>query len=375
MTMNFKCILTSFLLSLSISSCIQDEALNVEAAIDSCTGTNIQSTTIDHLRKEIEVYVLDGTDISQQELIFTLPEGASIQAEETETNDQPPLYDFSKKTLRTFIVTSEDGATQTKYLIRVNKLTLPTSYSFEELKEITPYNVFYLTNESGIMQWASGNPGYDLSGMALDETQYPTVQHPIGYSGKCVKLTTLSTGNFGKPIGMPIAAGNLFIGSFDTQNAVLAPLQATHFGFPFTKRPSKITGWFKYKAGEVFTDKSGNIVTGKKDKGDIYAVLYEAPSSDFSLDGNLFPNNGTGIDEHIVLLARISEQEMTETSEWTKFDLDFKPQNGKTINTEDLKNGKYKLAVVFSSSVMGAYFQGAVGSELWIDEVEIICEN
>lgn len=375
MTMNFKCILTSFLLSLSISSCIQDEALNVEAAIDSCTGTNIQSTTIDHLRKEIEVYVLDGTDISQQELIFTLPEGASIQAEETETNDQPPLYDFSKKTLRTFIVTSEDGATQTKYLIRVNKLTLPTSYSFEELKEITPYNVFYLTNESGIMQWASGNPGYDLSGMALDETQYPTVQHPIGYSGKCVKLTTLSTGNFGKPIGMPIAAGNLFIGAFDTQNAVLAPLQATHFGFPFTKRPSKITGWFKYKAGEVFTDKSGNIVTGKKDKGDIYAVLYEAPSSDFSLDGNLFPNNGTGIDEHIVLLARISEQEMTETSEWTKFDLDFKPQNGKTINTEDLKNGKYKLAVVFSSSVMGAYFQGAVGSELWIDEVEIICEN
>lgn len=373
--MNLKYILAGFLLSLSISSCIQDEALNVEAAIDSCTGTNIQSTTIDHLRKEIEVYVLDGTDISHQELIFTLPEGASIQAEEAETNDQPPLYDFSQKTLRTFIVTSEDGATQTKYLIRVNKLTLPTSYSFEELKEITPYNVFYLTNESGIMQWASGNPGYDLSGMALDETQYPTVQHPTGYSGKCVKLTTLSTGNFGKPIGMPIAAGNLFIGSFDTQNAVLAPLQATHLGFPFTKRPSKITGWFKYKAGEVFTDKSGNIVTGKKDKGDIYAVLYEAPSSDFSLDGNLFPNNGTEIDEHIVLLARISEQEMTETSEWTKFDLDFKPQNGKTINTEDLKNGKYKLAVVFSSSVMGAYFQGAVGSELWIDEVEIICEN
>ena len=104
-------------------------------------------------------------------------------------------------------------------------------------------------------------------------------------------------------------------------------------------------------------------------------MLYEAPSSDFSLDGNLFPNNGTGIDEHIVLLARISEKEMTETNEWTKFDLEFKPQNGKTINTEDLRNGKYQLAVVFSSSIMGAYFEGAVGSELWIDEVEIICEN
>ena len=40
-----------------------------------------------------------------------------------------------------------------------------------------------------------------------------------------------------------------------------------------------------------------------------------------------------------------------------------------------LKNGKYKLAIVFSSSIMGAYFEGAVGSELWIDEVEIKYEN
>ena len=372
--MNSKYILPGFLLGLSVSSCIQDEALNVEAAIDGCTGSQIQSATIDHLKKEIEVYVLDGTDISQQELIFTLPEGASIQAEETEANDRPPLYDFSQYTSRHFVVTSEDGVTQAEYLIRINKLALPTSYSFEELKTITPYNVFYLTNASGIMQWASGNPGYDLSGMALNETQYPTVQSPEGHSGKCAKLTTLSTGSFGKPIGMPIAAGNLFIGSFDTQNAVLAPLKATHMGFPFTKRPSRMTGWFKYKAGETFTDKAGNAVTGKKDRGDIYAALYEAPSSNFSLDGNLFPD-GTGIDEHIVLLARIPKQEMTETDDWKKFDLEFIPQNGKTLNAEDLKNGKYKLAVVFSSSAMGAYFQGAVGSELWIDEVEIICEN
>lgn len=94
--MKLKYILTGFLLGLSISSCIQDEALNVEAAIDSCTGTNIQSTTIDHLRKEIEVYVLDGTDISQQELIFTLPEGAFIQTEEAETTTSLPCMISAK---------------------------------------------------------------------------------------------------------------------------------------------------------------------------------------------------------------------------------------------------------------------------------------
>ena len=75
--MNSKYILSGCLLSLIFSSCIQDEAPNVEAAIDGCAGAQIQSATIDHLRKEVEVYVLDGTDISQQELVFTLPEGAS----------------------------------------------------------------------------------------------------------------------------------------------------------------------------------------------------------------------------------------------------------------------------------------------------------
>ena len=79
--MKIKSVIAGIMLCLAVTSCIQNEALNVEAAIDSCTGTNIQSTTIDHLRKEIEVYVLDGTDISHQEFIFTLPEGASIQAE------------------------------------------------------------------------------------------------------------------------------------------------------------------------------------------------------------------------------------------------------------------------------------------------------
>lgn len=38
---------------------------------------------------------------------------------------------------------------------------------------------------------------------------------------------------FGGLVGMPIAAGNLFIGSFDVNNAMSNPLQATKFGLPF----------------------------------------------------------------------------------------------------------------------------------------------
>lgn len=374
--MNIRKIFAGLLLTLAVSSCIQDEALNVEAAIDDCTGENIQLASIDATHKEIEIYVLDGTDVSQQELNFTLADGATIQADETEADDQPPYYDFSQRTLRRFTVTSEDGNTTATYVVRINKMELPTHYSFENLRATTPYHIFYLTNESGIMQWASGNPGYELSGMALDETQYPTVQAPIGHSGKCVRLTTRSTGSFGLPLGMPIACGNLFVGSFDVQNAVTAPRQATHFGFPFTKIPQRITGWYKYQKGETFTDENNEVLSGQTDIGDIYAVLYEAETSDYTLDGDLFPLTG-GINPNIVLMARIGEQgqqEMKETDEWTYFDLSFEAQNGKTVDPEGLANGKYKLAIAFASSRGGGYFRGAVGSELYIDEVEIICE-
>lgn len=369
--MNFRTCATGIILSLLTTSCIQDEVPNVEAAIDGCTGANIQLANIDATHKEIEVYVLDGTDVSRQELNFTLADGASIQADEQEAGDQPPYYDFSQQTLRRFTVTSEDGNTQATYIVRINKMELPTHYSFENLRATTPYHIFYLTNESGIMQWASGNPGYELSGMALNETEYPTVQSPIGYSGKSVRLTTSDTGAFGEPIGMPIAAGNLFIGSFDVQNAVLAPREATHFGFPFTKMPVRLTGWYKYKRGDVFTDEDKNVIDGETDMGDIYALLYEAPTADYTVDGNALPLVGA-INENIALMARIPD--MRETDEWTYFDLPFEQQNGKTVDPEGLANGKYKLAIVFSSSIGGGFFRGAIGSELCIDEVEVICE-
>ena len=70
-----------------------------------------------------------------------------------------------------------------------------------------------------------------------------------------------------------------------------------------------------------------------------------------------------------------SPDKMVKTSDWTFFDLEFIPQNNKTINDDDLAAGKYKLAVVFSSSIEGAAFKGSVGSTLWIDEVKIHCEE
>ena len=79
--------------------------------------------------------------------------------------------------------------------------------------------------------------------------------------------------------------------------------------------------------------------------------------------------------DKLVSIARISEEDAKETDSWTPFELPFKAVNGKSIDPVKLQEGKYKLSIVLSSSVDGAYFKGAVGSTLYVDELELISED
>ncbi len=373
--MRFKTVIPALFLTLLFHGCISDEALNVEAAIDGCTGSDVQLAIISKQssNKTIDIYINKSADLSSQDFQFTLSEGATMQADIVE-GDTDDTYDFSANNPRYFTVTSEDGSNSPVYTITVIQAELPTEFHFEKLSEnSTDYHILYeydLDDPSKALQWSSGNPGFLLTGMAASAEDYPTVQITDGYSGNAVKLETKDTGSFGAMVGMRIAAGNLFVGSFDVTNAIQNPLEATRFGYPFSQRPVRMTGYYKYNSGGTMTDENGDLMD-EQDKGDIYAVLYEAASNSYTLDGDLFPLDGP-INKNIALMARIEETE--ETDEWEWFDLEFTEQNGKTVTDEDLTSGKYKLAVVFSSSIKGAYFQGAVGSTLWIDEVTIVCE-
>lgn len=79
------------------ASCIQDEALNSEAAIDAVTGANIQLANIDAANKRISIYVPRQNAYAQQELIFTLADEATIAATPAYASDDVAanLYDFS----------------------------------------------------------------------------------------------------------------------------------------------------------------------------------------------------------------------------------------------------------------------------------------
>lgn len=392
--MKLKNVFAGMMICLAMTSCIQDEGLNVEAAIDGCNGSNIQLSTINTYSKTVSIYVSKATDLSALEIQFELPDGADIEPVDAAANDHAPKYDFSnskvpvtsEQTLeqyqRKFRVTSESRTTEAVYMITVIKSELPTEYHFENIEDgNNKYHIFYEFNlqKAEMLQWASGNPGFNLTGMARSPLDYITIQAQ-GYIGKGAKLETKSTGSFGAGVSMPIAAGNLFIGSFEVGNALKDAMKATKFGFPFYKHPTRISGYYKFKPGTDYTSftlgtdgKKNFFIDASmngKDKGDIYAVLYEADNVEDFLDGYNSLNS-----PKIVSLARIKSEDMKETSEWTSFDLPFVLQNSKTINDNMLAAGKYKLAIVFSSSVEGAAFKGSVGSTLWIDEVTIHCEE
>ena len=161
------------------------------------------------------------------------------------------------------------------------------------------------------------------------------------------------------------------MGTFIGDNALLKPMEATQFGLPFDRTPIKFTGYYQYTPGETFTNQDGNVVNGKVDAGDIYAVLY----INHDADGNPFVLTGDNVltSEQIVLLARVPNVEPTDG--WTYFELEFEKRNGKEIDLDLLNGFGYNLAVVFSSSVDGAYFQGAENSTLIIDNVRVICEK
>ena len=105
----------------------------------------------------------------------------------------------------------------------------------------------------------------------------------------------------------------------------------------------------------------------KKDTWDIYAIFYETDEKTKTLDAtNRFDH------PNLISIARIDEKDRKETDEWTEFYLPFVTKTGKTVDKDKLKAGKYNVAIVFSSSIEGDYFRGAVGSTLHIDEVELI---
>ncbi len=340
---------------LASTGCIKNMEPNIEADILEVTTDNTDVLKIVEHWGTIDVYGSPYLDPSDLKLDFYLSEGASI------TPDPANVTDYSAP--RKFEVTSEDGEWTRTYIVSVTLNEIPTRFDFEHwiqpdrMRYMMPFEQLGVEQgESDLYIWASGNEAFNfLTNKYDDFTAFPTQPTSEAHGGdRAVKLVTRTTPEFSKPT----AAGNLFIGQFDA--ARYDPRESTQFGLPFMKKPLRIKGWYCYRSG------GAKYLSGASDEFRIRAVLYFTDSSTSHL-------NGYTIKESPNIVAQAELQGGNTPGEgYVEFDLPF--EYSAAVDADRLRKGGYNLAVVFSSSCDGDVYDGAPGSTLLIDDVEIICE-
>ena len=365
------------------SSCFKEEPLNAECDIEKAWAHvddleasfyNANDTLINVISNEDKIVftMRDDADVTAFAPQFTITPGATI------TPASGSAHDFSDGPV-TYTVTSQDGKWSRKYLVSCNRMarytTSEINFDFEHFELDKDYHKFYVwhnTLPDGSLgdDWATGNYGFYIANSNSAPNEFPTFVLENGYEGHGVQFVTRDTGPMGRRLGKPIASGNLFLGKFNIISALLQPLKATEFGIPFTQKPVRLSGYYQYSPSTPFTDKDFVEHPERTDAGDIYSVLY----INHDRNGNPLVLYGDNVlsSENIVAVARVNNVNETN-GQWVKFDIEYEYK--KEINPDLLANRGYNLTIVFSSSIDGATFEGAIGSTLKVDCVTLTCET
>lgn len=370
------------LIPLLLTACFKDEPGNSECDI---TDAWIEGEGLERYFYNVADMRISDIPSGDQKIVFTvrsvsdLPPMAlylNMTQGATSSPANGSVQDFSKGPV-IYTVTSEDGQWHREYTVSFTTPATPPvterkmKLDFERFKldeTLGRYYVWYELAADGTENdevWASGNAGFIIAKPNAAADDYPTTPDENGYEGNCVKLTTRDTGKWGKNFGKPLAAGNLFFGEFDSQYAITKTLWTTKMGIPIVEEPLKVTGYYKYKAGDVFKDKNSNVVPGRVDEPSIYAVFYRNQNA--AGESVVLHGDDVKTSDLIVSIAEVAS--LPETDEWKPFEMEFVSKL--PVDKDILAQRGYNMAFVFSSSKAGDTFEGAVGSTLYVDKVEI----
>lgn len=302
---------------------------------------------------------------------FTISENATCDATSGE------VMDFTGNGNSVTITVTAENGTEVEWVITANLVIVPTTLSndFNSWTETTESGSILIAKVEGTWEtveptdvWASANLGCfaltnSLVGVSIETL---AMSKDEGKDGYAALLQTLDTGNgtgLFNSYAPAITPGTLYTGSFSLNFS--NTLASTYFGISYKGKPSTLNVTYKYEAGTEYV----NGTTGDEvDKGMIVAVLYEATDD----SGNDFHLDGTNIKDetyHVMSAWAGGEEGVSDTGgEWTTVSVPFEE-----IGTYD-SSKSYKLAVVFQSSINGADEQGAIGSKLWIDNMEVLAE-
>lgn len=336
---------------LALQACIKNAPMNPEADIEAFivdSNKLVANTIIDQTNQKILLYLQPSAYADGIMPVLQLSEGASVSPASGQ------LISFDQSV--TYTVTSQTGNNKKQYEVVV--VTIGSwAFNFEHWLQNDANKYEYPIEDDGTQLWSSGNPGVALSGVVKTPAAYPTHATTQGYNNTmAAEMETIAGTTLSTAIGVRLFAGSIFLGNFNTSNALANPLAATEFGQPYVGKPARFTGYYQYTPGADFQDKDGNILSGVTDQCDIYAILYNGPDR---LDG-------TNIKTSDKIVAKALLQDGSEKALLTRFDIPFEYVDGAVIGDHLM------LAIVASSSADGGSYRGAIGSKLIVDSLRII---
>ena len=271
-------------------------------------------------------------------------------------------------------------STQGSFTARVPHLKAETSYVFRALSDgdigsevtFTTGKAIPLTNgsfdqwhkvgkvwnpwaENATPFWDSGNDGATTLGES--NTQPSSDVAPRASTGSfsaMLESKFVGIGTIGK-----FAAGNLFVGEFkrvDGTNGVL------DFGKPFTARPTRLKGYYKYTTAPIgYASAEYESLKGKSDTCCVYIALGDW---DNPVEIRTNPKNAKYFDINDPNIIAYAEFTSGETvTQYTELNLELEYRATDRVPTY--------IILVCSASKYGDFFTGGAGAVLYVDEFSL----
>lgn len=213
----------------------------------------------------------------------------------------------------------------------------------------------------GTQYWDTGNKGATMVGGDSNSQSSDDLPAGAPAGGKSARLES-------KYVVLKFAAGNLFYGKYletEGANGILS------FGQPYTSRPTKLKGKFKYTSGIINYASDSNpdlsALMGTQDYCSIYIALSDAPGDGHggAYEIRTKPSERKSFDPNDpTVIAYGALFQNTSTNGWQDFtiELDYRATN---------RIPKY-IIVVTSASKEGEFFTGSTGSVLYLDQFELV---
>lgn len=213
-------------------------------------------------------------------------------------------------------------------------------------------NVWCPWNEGGVQFWDTGNKGAATLG---ESNVTPTDDTPLG-TGQAAQCATRFVGI--SVIGK-LAAGSIYTGTFakvDGTNGIL------DFGRPWTVRPTRLKGYYKYVSKPIdYTSSEFSYLKGRPDTCCIYIALtdWTAP---YQIRTN--PKNRQLFDANAPEIIAYGELKRgNDTNGWEEFTIELKYRS--TSRTP-----RY-IQITNAASKYGDFFTGGTGSVLTVDQLSL----